>query len=206
MEDTIKVFGVMATLFALYKVVVDVVLAKSSKRREEYTFTERFLVALYDSSTHPYIIEKGFFALTGGNYSREEIKYLLTFSAPSVAIEKRSSAGEIVNFNAANHEYRWAKYYRFRMVRTCGPKCYMAGYIFFFSLALLPFYSGLTPYLENGFIAIPGFSKWVSVVSFTVVAVGCLISRGELIDAKLFMNIVSARGVPTPCPAVVSPI
>ncbi len=42
MEEILKLIGAIASLFALYKIIVDVVLARSSKHREEYQFSKDY--------------------------------------------------------------------------------------------------------------------------------------------------------------------
>ena len=105
MEDILKVVGALASVLAVYKVFVDVILAKSSKRREEYQFVKDYLDDLEDKDSHPFLLEKGFFALTGDNHTVDEIKYLLSFNNPGKAIKLRSSSGKFIGFDPDDRKY-----------------------------------------------------------------------------------------------------
>ena len=99
MEETIKIVAIFASIFAIYKVVIDVVLARSSRRRDEYAFTKEFISDLEGDAEHRYTLEKGFFALTGKLYSIEEIKLLLAQTTPSNSIKLRGNSGGFICFD-----------------------------------------------------------------------------------------------------------
>ena len=46
MEDAIKVAGLLASIFAFYKIITDVISVKFSRRRDEYDFSKRFITDL----------------------------------------------------------------------------------------------------------------------------------------------------------------
>lgn len=140
MEEVLKVAGAIASVFAIYKILVDVILAKSSKRREEYQFVKDYLDDLEDEESHPFLLEKGFFALTGDNYSIDEIKYLLSFSNPGKVIKLRSSSGKFVEFNCEKQRYNWNGYCEKDLIRKISSTSYMGGYIVLAFIALSPMY------------------------------------------------------------------
>ena len=177
MEEVLKIIGAFASVFALYKVIVDVVMAKSSRKREEYEFTKKFIDDLKNEKIHSYILEKGFLALTGKSYSVAEIKHLLDYSNPSEMINYRAASGVFVSFNTSALSYFWKGRFQNKFIRKYASAWYLGWYIVLILLALIPFYI-------NGF---PGF-KNISVVIFSLslgsIAVMCVFRHEDLKDAK----------------------
>ena len=133
-----KIAGVFLSIFTLYKVFIDVVLARSSKRRDEYNFTKKYLEDLSDSSTHPYILEKGFLALTGNNLPVNEIKHLIDLENPTQAIARRASVDFFVKFNKELNNYEWRKKYRTSFYQNYGSTIFLTGYVLSCSTVLFP--------------------------------------------------------------------
>lgn len=180
MEDAIKIVGIFASLFALYKIVTDVFLAKSSKHREEYPFSKEFLKDLKNDDIHNFILEKGFLALTGKSYSIPEVKFLLSLSSPSEAIKLRSSVDKFIEFNKPKALYSWKGAYKKAFIRRFAPLWFMSVYVVIAFFALAPTYiKGIDIFNEFSLVA---FS-----VSFGVVAIASLISHENFKDAKNFM-------------------
>jgi hypothetical protein len=180
MEYFVKIIGTLASLFAAYKITVDVILAKSSKHREEYEFTKNYLLDLNNNEIHPYILEKGFLALSGKYYPVPEIQYLLSMPSPSKAISLRASSGKCLAFDEKRREYQWVGIYRFSIFRKTANIIYVSLYIAFALLAMIPIiFSGIE---FKATLPIATYS-----ISFGVVAIASLI-YGE--DFKAAMNLV----------------
>lgn len=180
MEEAIKILGAFATLFAIYKIVIDVVLARSNRRRDEYSFTKNFLSDLEAGKEHLYVLEKGFFALTGEIYSIPEIKVLLSQPSPSLAIDLRGDCGGFIIFRQDNKIYEWKN----KWINDFTKK-YMGAALFFLymitaSLAMIPIYIQGVSLYEN-------FSVLIYSASLIVAAISCLIQQANFNNAKKFM-------------------
>ena len=99
MEEVAQVVGIVATVVALYKVFMEVVVFRSSKRRDEYQFSKQFVADLSKTDIHRLTLEKGFLALTGKIYPVEEIQVILSGNEPSLSINERSDAAGFIKFD-----------------------------------------------------------------------------------------------------------
>ncbi len=92
------IIGIATTIFVSYKHLQDIFDRKHIKNREEYRFAKEFFDTLVlegqtQKHTHPYVIEKGYQALTGNQFiSKEEMDYLLTLPNPTFSITKYTQA------------------------------------------------------------------------------------------------------------------
>lgn len=105
MELAVKIVGILVSLFALYKIIIEVVVSRSSKRRDEYDFSKQFISDLDNEDIHRLTLEKGFLALTGKIYTVEEIRLLLNSRDPSLSINERSDAAGFVKFCPDKNKY-----------------------------------------------------------------------------------------------------
>ena len=176
-EEMLKTIGAFASVFALYKVIVDVVLAKSTKRREEYEFTKKFIDDLKNEKIHSYILEKGFLALTGKSYSVAEIQHLLAYPNPSEMIGHRASSGAFVSFNESSLSYSWKGYFQNDLAQKYGSAWYLGCYIISMLLALIPFYF-------NGLLEFKNISVAIFSLSLGSIAIMCVFRHEDLKDAK----------------------
>ncbi|HCS27798.1 MAG TPA: hypothetical protein DIW43_10105 [Spongiibacteraceae bacterium] len=182
MEEAIKIVGIIASLIAIYKIAVELMLARSTRRRDEYSFTKQFISDISDSSDqHPYILEKGFLALTGKIYSVDELRILLRQKSPSVAISQRSSATGFVVFDEASRQYSWKGKYGRPFIRKHAGKWFFACYMVTAILALLPVYL-------IGLELLASIPTVAYSVSLLVVAISCLSQQSDLETAISFMS------------------
>ena len=96
-----KLVTVAGSVFALYKVIAEFVISKKSRLREEFKFIKDFITDL-KPDTHPFVIEKGYLAITGDStLTAKEITYLLSLSSPAQALKKYSTSRKYVEFKEA---------------------------------------------------------------------------------------------------------
>lgn len=181
MEEVLKIIGILASLFAVYKIVVDVVMAKSSNRREEYQFAKDYYKDLNDTDTPVFVLEKGFLALTGKIYSVPEIKYLLSFNNPGEIIEYRSKSGKYIEFKIEKDVYNWKGLYKQSWIRNIAPFWYLGCYVLLASIALWPVYT-------KGIVGLDGIPLITFSLSLGVIAIVCLSSYVDFKFAKELMN------------------
>lgn len=181
MESTLKIIGGIASLFVSYKLVVDVILAKSSKHREDYEFAKKFIDALSNNELHQFVVERGFLALTGKSYSVQEIKHLLSFDNPSKAIKLRASSENFIELHMGISEYVWKGKYTYRVVRMVSTYLYLVGYVIAAVLVMLPFYlKGAETF--NSFVLV------VFSLSLGCVAIFCLVQHEDFRCARKLMQ------------------
>ena len=180
MEEGLKILGAFASLFAIYKLVIDVVLARSNRRRDEYSFAKNFLSDLEAGNEHLYVLEKGFFALTGKVYSIPEIKVLLSQPSPSIAIDLRGDCGGFITFRQDNKIYTWKNKWINDFTKKHMSAALFILYIITASLAMIPIYIQGVSLYEN-------FSVLIYSASLIVAAISCLIQQANFNNAKKFM-------------------
>jgi hypothetical membrane protein len=154
MEITLKFIGIIAGVFAFYKVIVDVVLAKSNKRRDEYSFTKTYLSDLENESIHPLVAEKGFLALSGMILTQSEIRFLVNQASPSTLIELRRDVSSFLEFDETECKYVWKEKYKRPIWHSHGGKIYISGYYIFACIGLVPIFLDNHKYIDNTSIII----------------------------------------------------
>lgn len=181
MDDLIKVLAGLASLFALYKILAEVVLAKSSKRREEYSFSKQFIEDLNNANIHRFVLEKGFFALVGKLLSVNEIKLLLTYQEPNLAIERRTNAQDFIDFDSDNNEYKWRGWFSNIYIRIASRYGFLLLYVIIGFVAL-------APYIFPDISLFGGIVKHLISISIVIVSITCLAKHENFREAKVFME------------------
>tara|TARA_B100002003_G_scaffold35826_1_gene31215 strand:+ start:5599 stop:6162 length:564 start_codon:yes stop_codon:yes gene_type:complete len=181
MELAVKIVGILVSLFALYKIIIEVVVSRSSKRRDEYEFSKQFISDLDNESIHRLTLEKGFLALTGKIYPVEEIKLLLSSKDPSSSINERSDAAGFVDFRPDENHYRWKGRFKSRFAQKHGVKWYYFWYFITAFFGLIPVYiKGISALGELPMIAFSG--------SLLLIAIMCLVAAENFKAAKKLMG------------------
>lgn len=183
MEDLSKGFVALATIFAVYKIIADVLLARSVKHRDEYEFTKDFLSDLENDKSHRYVLEKGFRALTGDIYRVEEIRHLLSLDEPSRAIFLRASTKNTIHFNPTEMIYEWKNLYSCKCFRWLAKKLYLVFYGISAFIAMSPLI------ISSSEKVIFNFNVMTSL-SFFIIAIFFVIKHTDFIDTLDFMRLV----------------
>jgi hypothetical protein len=183
MDELPNGIAALATIFAVYKIIADVFLARAVKHRDEYQFTKDFLSDLDQATSHRYVLEKGFRALTGDIYRVEEIRFLLSLDEPSKAIILRSSTKNTLYFNVEQSTYQWKNIYSSACFRWFAKKLFLALYILTSAVALSPFLTSQTAELFR-------FNPFTSF-SFATIAIFSVIKHTDFIDSIQFMKLVN---------------
>jgi len=183
MELAFKISGALISLFALYKIVIEAIVAKSNRRREEYKFAKEFIADLNTEDTHPYLIESGFLALSGKPLPPLEIRYIMSLNQPMEATILRLSSQKYMNFDNENSGYVWIKRCQKKYIRSFIRRLYIIGYVVFGFIATSPMFINYTM-LKEYIVAI-------YVVSFSIFAVYCLLNHQKLGDAEKLHKITN---------------
>lgn len=136
-----KLVTVAGSVFALYKVIAEFVISKKSRLREEFKFIKDFITDL-KPDTHPFVIEKGYLAITGDStLTAKEITYLLSLSSPAQALKKYSASRKYVEFKEATATEKAKVVFRDKYTeskRKWVKRMNLATYIVFATLAFAP--------------------------------------------------------------------
>lgn len=140
-EPIIKMTAVAGSVLALYKVINELIISKKSRLRDEFKFIKEFIADL-KSDPHPFVIEKGYQAVTGGaSLNANEIKYLLSLSFPGQALKKYTFAREYVEIKDVNSDGNRKIVFREKYTenkRKWAKRRHLACYILFATLAFVP--------------------------------------------------------------------
>lgn len=143
-DNILKIIGVFASIIALHKGVLDNSIGKRSQHKEEYELSKKFIAELFtDDQTenkkepHPFIIEKGYQAISGERLSHKEIKALLHFPCPSRALKAFYRAGDFIELNK-DESFEYIKKYQSKKSRKRYKIWYYCAYFFYAIIAIFP--------------------------------------------------------------------
>lgn len=142
LDLVMKLAGLLAGVFATYKAAFDLMSGRKPRLREEYEFVRKFITEFGEKpEAHPYIVERGFHAITGHTkLTAPEIRYLLTFPSPMRAVRKCVAGRRYVDFDAANERFRFDKKFEKASDRAWTKRINVAGYIVFGMIAFAPLF------------------------------------------------------------------
>lgn len=136
-----KLITIAGSVFALYKVIAEFVNSKKPRLREEFKFIKEFIADL-KPDTHPFVIEKGYLAITGdATLKAKEITYLLSLPSPAQALKKFSVARKYIEFKEATTNEKARVIFLEKYTdnkRTWVKRWNLCAYIFFATLAFVP--------------------------------------------------------------------
>lgn len=135
------VVGFCASIYGLRKAILGFAFFKRSGLRKEFKFTKNFLANL--KANHPYLVEKGFFAITGdASLSAHEIICLLSLPSPTQALRHYSAAKkylEIKHEKSSQPKIDFRKGYSEKKFRRMKWR-YLCLYVIFGFAAGTPLY------------------------------------------------------------------
>lgn len=191
LELAAKAIGLSGSIFTAYKLFLEVVLHRKTRLRDEYKFVKEFLTDINAASTpHPYLLEKGFAAVSGrDNLTAEEIRFFLSQPNPSIAFKLYSSARiRYVEYSEYDHLVKYKGKFTAPAKRKWSKILNGTGYFTLASLALAPLVFASNLFGKNWQMAI--MFILIFLIAFGPQAILCLlevirISNGEkLIDSQ----------------------
>lgn len=136
-----NIIGALVSIFAIYKIVSDVVLSRSRKHRDEYEFIKKYINDLNNQTEHIFVLEKGFQAITGQVCSLHEIKFLLSTKNPIEVISQKQSVSAYLVFNRKLETYEWSNFYKKKWAQKYAGKLFLILYCVLAFVSLLPIYA-----------------------------------------------------------------
>jgi hypothetical protein len=131
-------------LFALPKILYENSTLRKSQRREEYEFSKKFISEVFEDQickkpkVHPFIVEKGYQAISGEMLGYNEIMTLLNFPNPLLALKKFFRSQELLILTK-DGLFEYIKKYNSTGKRWFYRKLYSTAYFVLAMVAILPF-------------------------------------------------------------------
>ena len=82
LDDAGKIVALIVSVFTAFKAFKEVSSKKTEKLRADYEFAEKFLSENKWVELHDYLLERGYWALSGTQLKADEIRYFLEAKAP----------------------------------------------------------------------------------------------------------------------------
>lgn len=188
MDNFLTIIVAIAGIFGIFKIVNEITLSRTSKHRDDYQFTKKYLEDLNNPNTHRFVIEKGFRALTNDIYAVEEIKYLLSRDEPMELIYLRASGKKILTFDTKKQRHEWLGIYQYECYRKIASILLLLAYGITSFLALMPFLS------KND--SNPMDTKEIIIsISLGLFAVLAMSKQSDFVESRKFMNMINEESI-----------
>lgn len=198
LEFAAKAVGLFASIFTASKLFLEVVLNRKTRLRDEYKFVKDFLTDIgTPSSPHPYLIEKGFAAISGkDNLTAEEIRFFLSQRNPSLSLRHFSAARErYVEYCEHDRRVKFKEKFTDPTKRKRSKILYGIEYVILAVLALAPMFFASDLFGANWKMA--ALFIVMFLVAFGPQAVLCLREVNHITKGEKLVN-----GQRNPNPAV----
>ena len=170
-ENIGKLVALVVSVISAYKAFSELVSKKKEKLRDDYEFAEKFIADGKWENLHDYLLERGYWGLSGRQLEASVIRYFLSLKDPlgkltdytrglRFLVPLRDDKGVVIAI-----EYKGklndASKFKWKHIRI------MAGYFVFAFLSLGPvIFIGV--FLSQGFTGVSALIAWV--ISFGVLA------------------------------------
>lgn len=196
MELAAKAIGLLGSIFTAYKLLLEVVLNRKPRLREEYKFAKEFLADVATSTQpHPYLVEKGFAAVSGQvNLTAAEILYLLAQPNPSLSFKRYSAARQrYVEYSESEQRVNYKGKYSDAGKRKWAKGLNFGGYFIHAMLAFAPLFFASDLFGKNWQMAVVFILMFL--VAFGPQAIMCMIEFGRI---KKGEKLVESQCLPKP--------
>lgn len=207
LELAAKAIGLFGSIFTAYKLFLEVVLHRKTRLRDEYKFVKEFLTDISTSAvTHPYLLEKGYAAVSGKNdLTAEEIRFFLSQPNPSISIKLYVSARQrYVEYSESERLVKFKGKFTDPNKRKLSKVLNGIGYFTLATLSLTPLVFSSNLFGKNWQMAVMFIA--IFMVAFGPQSILCLlevirVANGEkLIDSQRASNLPINAHTPTRIP------
>ncbi|MBF9000649.1 hypothetical protein [Vibrio nitrifigilis] len=190
LESTGKLIALIASLFATFKAFNELTSRKTDKLRSDFDFAEKIIADNKWKNMHDFLLERGYWALSGTQLKATEIRFLLTSKNPLSKFQDYKKATRYVECYEVDEEGVKKTKIRFKIYfnekkRKNVKWVNLIGYVFYASLAFLPiiFVSNITDKSLSSLLVV---FIWLS--SFGFMAFLCLQEYSHLNAANRLMG------------------
>lgn len=204
LELAAKAIGLFGSIFTAYKLLLEVVVHRKTRLREEYKFVKEFLSDIGASSgPHPYLVEKGFAAVSGkDNLTAAEILFFLTQPNPSLSLKRYSEARQrYVEYSQDENRVNFKGKFTDAGKRRWSKISYASGYFCLAALSLVPLFFASNLFGKNWQMAIVFILMFL--FAFGPLAILCLL---EVIHMTKGEKLVEGQRTPNPSPNTSPPV
>lgn len=185
-----KIVALIVSVFAVFKAFNELSLKKTDKLRADYDFAEKFIADGKWKELDDFLLERGYWALSGSQLKASEVRFFLGSKNPLSKFQDYKKAIkylECVNTLEDENEKVEVRYKsgfddnKRKSINYWNT----TGYVIYAVLALLPIVY-FSSFLNVGFSALIVIPVWS--LSFGSLAGLCLNERGNLISAERVMT------------------
>lgn len=189
LELAAKTIGLFGSIFTAYKLFLEVVLHRKTRLRDEYKFVKEFLTDIGASSeAHPYLVEKGFAAISGkDNLTAEEIRFFLSQHNPSLSLKRYSAARQrYVEYSDCEHRVKFRGKFTDPAKRKWSKILNGVGYFVLAALSLAPLFFASDLFGKNWQMAVMFIIMFLA--AFGPQAILCLLEVGRITKGEKLVD------------------
>jgi len=187
LENAGKIIALIVSVFAIFKAFKEVSSKKTEKLRADYDFAEKLVADNKWVDLHDYLLERGYWALSGTQLKADEIRFFLQTKDPLSKFQDYRKSTKYLHCIADSEKQLKIEYkIEFTKDKLESVKRWnLAGYITsgFFSLFPLMYLSNFT---QQGISGIATVIVWS--LAFGLLAFLTLSEYGNLMAAKRVMS------------------
>lgn len=187
LDDAGKIVALIVSVFTAFKAFKEVSSKKTEKLRADYEFAEKFLSEDKWVELHDYLLERGYWALSGTQLKADEIRYFLEAKDPlSKFQDYRKSLRYLHCIKGSDDKLKVEYKSEFDEKKRKSVKRWnLSGYMVSAFFALFPFMY-LSNFIEQGLSGVSSVIVWS--IAFGSLAFLCLREYGNLLAAKRVMD------------------
>lgn len=174
-DNIIKIITIVVSVITAYKTFTELVAKKKEKLRADYEFAEKFIADGKWEKIHDYLLERGYWGLSGKQLEASVIRYFLTQKDPlgklsdytrgSKFLEPKRDNGNKVTDIHLKSPLNNERKYKLKYLRVS------VGYFVFAFMSLWPVIF-ISNFFTKGYSSIAVFFAWI--LSFGMLAYLCL--------------------------------
>jgi hypothetical protein len=187
LENTGKLIALIVSVFTAFKAFKEVSSKKTEKLRADYDFADKFLAEDKWKELHDYLLERGYWALSGTQLKADEIRYFLQAKDPLSKFQDYKKSLRYLHCTKGSDDKLKVEYNTEfnEKKRNSVRRWNLSGYVVTAFLSLLPIMY-LSNFLQQGFSGVATVLVWSS--AFGCLAYLCLSEYGNLMAAKRVME------------------
>jgi hypothetical protein len=193
------IISLVASTFSVRKLFSEAILYRKTRSRDEYKFVKEFLTDITSPESHPYLVEKGFAAISGkDNLTADEIRFFLSQPNPSLSIKRYSAARQhYVEYSECERRVKFIGKFTDPAKIEQSEKLNGFGYFVFALLSLAPlfFTSIFASNLFEKNWQMAAIFIVVFLVAFGPLAFFCLLEVDRITKGK---KLVDSQRTPNP--------
>jgi hypothetical protein len=190
-ENAGKIIALVVSVFTVFKAFKEVSSKKTEKLRADYDFAEKFLAGGKWVALDDYLLERGYWALSGAQLKADEIRYFLQVKDPLSKLQDyKKSLRYLRCIKSADDKLGIAYKSKFdESKRNSVKRWNILGYTVCAFLSLFPLMY-LSNFIQQGVSGVAVVIVWS--ISFGYLAFLCITEYGNLMAAKRVIEVTES--------------